>query len=63
MDFLVRQWCIRRTRKSIVRLYPQPVDKFRYVMCASTGETLGEFRMRNALPLWDATINDWSPNG
>ncbi|GAA5507518.1 hypothetical protein Rcae01_02974 [Novipirellula caenicola] len=30
MDFLVRQWCIRRTRKSIVRLNQQAVDEFRY---------------------------------
>ncbi|GAA5505722.1 hypothetical protein Rcae01_01169 [Novipirellula caenicola] len=26
MDFLVRQWCIRRTRKSIVRLKQQAVN-------------------------------------
>ncbi|GAA5507845.1 hypothetical protein Rcae01_03303 [Novipirellula caenicola] len=30
MDFLVRQWWIRRTRKSIVRLKQQAVDEFRY---------------------------------
>ncbi|GAA5509498.1 hypothetical protein Rcae01_04997 [Novipirellula caenicola] len=30
MDFLVRQWWIRRTRKSIVRLKQQAVDDFRY---------------------------------
>ncbi|GAA5508439.1 hypothetical protein Rcae01_03905 [Novipirellula caenicola] len=29
MDFLVRQWCIRRTRKSIVRINQQTVDGFR----------------------------------
>ncbi|GAA5508961.1 hypothetical protein Rcae01_04430 [Novipirellula caenicola] len=28
MDFLVRQWCIRRTRKSIVRLKQQVVSTF-----------------------------------
>ncbi|GAA5505576.1 hypothetical protein Rcae01_01021 [Novipirellula caenicola] len=27
MDFLVRQWCIRRTRKSIVRLKQQVAPK------------------------------------
>ncbi|GAA5504731.1 hypothetical protein Rcae01_00170 [Novipirellula caenicola] len=30
MDFLVRQWRIRRTRKSIVRLKQQVVDEVRY---------------------------------
>ncbi|GAA5511051.1 hypothetical protein Rcae01_06564 [Novipirellula caenicola] len=30
MDFLVRQWWIRRTRKSIVRLKQQAVNDFRY---------------------------------
>ncbi|GAA5510711.1 hypothetical protein Rcae01_06221 [Novipirellula caenicola] len=30
MDFLVRQWWIRRTRKSIVRINQQAVDDFRY---------------------------------
>ncbi|GAA5505941.1 hypothetical protein Rcae01_01391 [Novipirellula caenicola] len=32
MDFLVRQWRIRRTRKSIVRLNQQAVGDFRYVL-------------------------------
>ncbi|GAA5506902.1 hypothetical protein Rcae01_02355 [Novipirellula caenicola] len=31
MDFLVRQWRIRRTRKSIVRLKQQAVGEFRYI--------------------------------
>ncbi|GAA5511025.1 hypothetical protein Rcae01_06538 [Novipirellula caenicola] len=35
MDFPVRQWRIRRTRKSIVRLNQQPVDDFRYFEIAS----------------------------
>ncbi|GAA5504726.1 hypothetical protein Rcae01_00165 [Novipirellula caenicola] len=30
MDFLVRQWWIRRTRKSIVRLKQQAARDFRY---------------------------------
>ncbi|GAA5511053.1 hypothetical protein Rcae01_06566 [Novipirellula caenicola] len=35
MDFLVRQWRIRRTRKSIVRIKQQVVDEFRYLVSRS----------------------------
>ncbi|GAA5509413.1 hypothetical protein Rcae01_04912 [Novipirellula caenicola] len=37
MDFLVRQWRIRRTKKSIVRLKQQAVDEFRYEMLHGIG--------------------------
>ncbi|GAA5508403.1 hypothetical protein Rcae01_03869 [Novipirellula caenicola] len=42
MDFLVRQWRIRRTRKSIVRIKQQAVDDFRYGRkCTMAGLRLG----------------------
>ncbi|GAA5505938.1 hypothetical protein Rcae01_01388 [Novipirellula caenicola] len=37
MDFLVRQWWIRRTRKSIVRLKQQAARDFRYVNIRNLG--------------------------
>ncbi|GAA5507934.1 hypothetical protein Rcae01_03392 [Novipirellula caenicola] len=51
MDFLVREWWIRRTRKSIVRLKQQAVGDFRY---ATFGEPSKEKDFTAVLKNWGA---------
>ncbi|GAA5507962.1 hypothetical protein Rcae01_03420 [Novipirellula caenicola] len=61
MDFLVRQWWIRRTRKSIVRLKQQAAKSFGEG--TSWNESLDDFRYsKNALPRWHETLTRHMPH-